>query len=72
MPGGNLVQTISASNVGSSPVTTNESPNTSASSLVNVTSTKTTFDHAAALRSIGKGVGKNLRSRTASSNLCKF
>ena len=52
-----------------SPLVAEGSPATSASSSFNTVSTKTTFDHAAALRSIGKGVGKNLRSRTASMNL---
>ena len=53
----------------SSPLVAEGSPAANASPSANVVSTKTTFDHAAALRSIGKGVGKNLRSRTASMNL---
>ena len=71
VPAVNSTQPNSVTNVGSSPVTSG-SPNTSTSLSANITSTKTTFDHAAALRSIGKGVGKNLRSRTASLNLCKL
>ena len=51
------------------PNVTEASSSTSVSNSLNTISTKTTFDHAAALRSIGKGVGKNLRSRTASMNL---
>ena len=62
------IETNSNTNIGrNSPVITDGSPSTSVSA--SMTSTKTTFDHAAALRSIGKGVGKNLRSRTASMNL---
>ena len=59
----------SIANLGrNSPLATDGSPSSPSVSFAN-TSTKTTFDHAAALRSIGKGVGKNLRSRTASMNL---
>ena len=45
------------------------SPTTIASHSLNAVCSKTTFDNVAALLSIGKGVGKNLRSRTASINL---
>ena len=59
----------SIANLGrNSPLANDGSPSSPSVSFAN-TSTKTTFDHAAALRSIGKGVGKNLRSRTASMNL---
>ena len=64
------IESNSIAHIGrNSPVSADGSPSTSVP--VTTTSTKTTFDHAAALRSIGKGVGKNLRSRTASMNLCK-